>query len=155
MSNEQLRGVFDNNVLVGAALLGGVPRKAFDKLLNHGTVLVSVPVLLELADVLNRPKFDKYVTHDERMRFMVSFLKVSEMVELSETITACRDPKDDKLLELAVSGKAEFLVTGDKDLLVLNPFRGVEIITPREFLGDCQEFCVNEFSDSPAIGSRP
>ncbi len=134
MSKELLRGVFDNNVLVSAALLAGVPRKAFDKLLDNGLVLVSVPVLLELADVLNRPKFDKYVTRDERMRFMVSFLKVAEMTEIKETITVCRDPKDDKLLELAVSGNADFLVTGDKDLLVLNPFRGVEIITPREFL---------------------
>jgi len=134
MNNESLRGVFDNNVLVSAALLGGVPRKAFDKLLDNGVVLVSVPVLLELADVLNRPKFDKYVTHDERMRFMVSFLKVAEMVEISQSIAVCRDPKDDKLLELAVSGKADFLVTGDKDLLVLNPLHRVEIITPREFL---------------------
>ena len=133
MSNEQLRGVFDNNVLVSAALLGGVPRQAFDKLLNNGTALVSVPVLLELADAPNRPKFDKYVTHDERMRFMVSFLKVADLIEVSETITVCRDPKDDKLLELAVSGNAGFLVTGDKDLLVLNPFCGVEILTPREF----------------------
>ncbi|MCA1625349.1 MAG: putative toxin-antitoxin system toxin component, PIN family [Acidobacteria bacterium] len=134
MSSELLRGVFDNNVLVSAALLAGVPRQAIDKLLDNGTVLVSVPVLLELAEVLNREKFDKYVTHYERMRFMVSFLKVAEMVEISETITVCRDPKDDKLLELAVDGNADFLVTGDKDLLVLNPFRGVEIITPREFL---------------------
>ncbi|MDQ3750066.1 MAG: putative toxin-antitoxin system toxin component, PIN family [Acidobacteriota bacterium] len=134
MSKELLRGVFDNNVLVSAALLAGVPRQAFDKLLDSGTVLVSVPVLLELADVLNREKFDKYVTHDERMRFMVSFLKVAEMIEIDKTITVCRDSKDDKLLELAVSGNADFLVTGDKDLLVLNPFRGVEIITPREFL---------------------
>ncbi len=129
-----MRGVFDNNVLVSAALLAGVPRQAFDKLLDNGTVLISVPVLLELAEVLNREKFDKYVTHDERMRFMVGFLKVAEMIETGETITVCRDPKDNKLLESAVSGKADFLVTGDKDLLILNPFRSVEIITPREFL---------------------
>ena len=135
MSNEHLRGVFDNNVLVSAVLLGGVPRQAFDKLLDNGTVLVSVPVLLELAEVLRREKFDRYVTPDERMRFLVNFLKVAEMVEISETVLVCRDPKDDKLLELAASGKAGFLVTGDKDLLVLNPFRGVEIVTPREFWG--------------------
>ncbi len=134
MNNERVRGVFDNNVLVSGALLAGVPRQAFDKLLDNGTVLISVPVLLELAEVLNREKFDKYVTHDERMRFMVGFLKVAEMIETGETIAVCRDPKDDKLLELAVSGNADFLVTGDKDLLVLNPFRGVKIITPREFL---------------------
>ena len=91
-------------------------------------------MLLELADVLNREKFNKYVTHAERMRFMVSFLKVAEIIDISETIVACRDPKDNKLLELAVGGNADYLVTGDKDLLVLNPFRGVEIITPREFL---------------------
>jgi uncharacterized protein len=133
MSNEHLRAVFDSNVLVSAALVGGLPRKAFDKILDNGTVLVSIRVLLELADVLNREKFDKYVTHDERMRFMVSFLKVAEMVEISEKIVACRDPKDDKLLELAVCGDATFLVTGDKDLLVLNPFRNVEIISPRDF----------------------
>jgi putative PIN family toxin of toxin-antitoxin system len=134
MNKEKLRGVFDNNVLVSAALLAGIPRKALDKLLDNGSVLVPVPMLLELAEVLNREKFDKYVTHDERMRFMVSFLKVAEMVETGETIVVCRNPKDDKLLELATSGNADFLVTGDKDLLVLNPFRGVEIITPREFL---------------------
>jgi putative PIN family toxin of toxin-antitoxin system len=129
-----VRGVFDNNVLVSAALLGGVPRQAFDKLLDNGTVLISIPVLLELAEVLSRPKFDKYVTHDERMRFLVGFLKVAEIIEINQTIAICHDPKDDKLLELAISGNAGFLVTGDKDLLVLNPFQGVEIITPREFL---------------------
>lgn len=134
MNNEKKRGVFDNTLLVSSLLLAGVPQRAFHKLLDNGTVLVSVPVLLELADVLNRTKFDKYVTHDERMRFMVSFLRVAEMVEISETIIACRDPKDDKLLELAVNGNADILVTGDKDLLVLNPFRSVEIITARGFL---------------------
>ncbi len=129
-----MRVVFDNNVLVSAALLGGVPRRAFDKLLDDGTILISVSVLLELAEVLNREKFDKYATHDERMRFMVGFLKVVEMIDTSEIINVCRDPKDDKLLELATSGNADFLVTGDKDLLVLNSFRAVKIITPREFL---------------------
>lgn len=67
---------------------------------------------------------------------MIGFLKVAEMIETDETIAVCRDPKDDKLLELAVGGNADFLVTGDKDLLILNPFRGVEIITPRVFLGN-------------------
>ena len=115
MTSEQMRGVFDNNLLVSAALLAGVPRKAFDRFLDNCKALISVPVLLELADVLNREKFDKYVTHDERMRFMVSFLKVAEMVEISETITACRDPKDDKLLELAVV--TLMFWSGDKDCL--------------------------------------
>lgn len=134
MNSERPRGVLDNNVLISAALLGGIPRQAVDKLLENGTVLVSVPILLELAEVLSREKFDKYVTHEERMCLMVSFLKVAEMVEVTEAVAVCRDPKDDKFLELAVSGGAEFLITGDRDLLALNSFRGIEIITPQDFL---------------------
>ena len=56
------------------------------------------------------------------------------MVEIAETFTDCRDAKDNKFLELAVSGKADCIVSGDADLLVLNPFRGIPILTPREFL---------------------
>lgn len=134
MSRPSVRGVLDTNVLVSAALLSGPPRNAFDTLLDNGTILVSEPVILELAEVLNRERFDRYVTYEDRMKFLVGVLKVAELVEISDSIEACRDPKDDKLLELAVSGFADVLVTGDKDLLVLNPFRGIEILTPSEFL---------------------
>lgn len=134
MSRPPVRGVLDTNVLVSAALLTGPPRKAFDKLLDNGTILVSEPVILELAEVLNRERFDRYVTYEDRMKFLVGFLKVAEMVEVVDSIEACRDPKDDKLLELAISGLADVLVTGDKDLLVLNPFHGISIITPSEYL---------------------
>ena len=68
------------------------------------------------------------------MRFLVALLKEAEMVEITETITDCRDAKDNKFLELAVSGKADCIVSGDADLLVLNPFREIPILTPREFL---------------------
>ena len=68
------------------------------------------------------------------MRFLVALLKEVEMVEITETFTDCRDAKDNKFLELAVSGKADCIVSGDADLLVLNPFRGIPILTPREFL---------------------
>ncbi|MEX0268427.1 putative toxin-antitoxin system toxin component, PIN family [Leptolyngbyaceae cyanobacterium UHCC 1019] len=58
----------------------------------------------------------------------------SILVELTEKIQVCRDSKDDQILELAISGKAEFIITGDKDLLVLNPFQAVQIITAEDFL---------------------
>jgi predicted nucleic acid-binding protein len=51
-----------------------------------------------------------------------------------EVITACRDPKDNKFLELAVSGQATHLISGDPDLLVLSPFRGIPIVTPQAFV---------------------
>src|SRR3712207_6609734 len=103
-----LRFVFDTNVIVSAALLAGsIPRKAFDKALDEGTILISAPVLLEVAEVLGRKKLDKYLFEEERMRFLVALLKATELVQITEQITACRDVKDDKFLELAVSGKAD------------------------------------------------
>ncbi len=119
---------------MSAAIIGGVPRQALDWLVENGTVLVSLDVLEELADVLGRKKFDRYLPEEQRIDFLHSYLKISELVRIDEQITACRDPKDDKFLELAVNGNADYLITGDRDLLVLNPFRGIEIVTPKDFL---------------------
>lgn len=132
-----MRFVLDTNVVVSALLLrDSVPRQAFDKALAQGTVLLSLPVIFELADVLSRNKLNRYLLEDERMRFLVSLLKEAELAQVSEIITACRDAKDDKFLELAVSGRASCIVSGDADLLDLSPFRGIPILTPREFLTD-------------------
>ncbi len=130
-----MRVVLDTNVVVSALLLSdSVPRQAFDKALDHGEVIISTPVLLELAEVLARDKLNKYLTEQERMRFLVALLKESELVGITEQISDCRDPKDNKFLELAVCGNTDVLVTGDADLLVLNPFRGIAVLTPRDFL---------------------
>jgi putative PIN family toxin of toxin-antitoxin system len=135
LGKNDLRLVFDTNVIVSAALLAdSVPRQAFDKALDEGQLLISIPVLLELAEVLSRKKLNKYLLEEERMRFLVALLKEAELVEITEVVTDCRDVKDNRLLELAVSGKAECIVSGDDDLLVLNSFRGISILTPREFL---------------------
>lgn len=130
-----MRFVLDTNVIVSALLLSGsVPRRAFDKVLAEGKPLVSVPVILELAEVLSRKHFNKYLLEEERMHFLVGLLKEAEMFDTKERISECRDPKDNKFLELAFSGKADCIISGDDDLLVLNPFREIPIITPREFL---------------------
>ncbi|MDQ2920511.1 MAG: putative toxin-antitoxin system toxin component, PIN family [Acidobacteriota bacterium] len=130
-----MRFVLDTNVVVSALLLAdSVPRQAFDKVLTEGTLLISVPILLELAEVLRRRQFNKYLLEEERMRFLVDLLKESELFETTEAITECRDPKDNKFLELAFCGKADCIISGDDDLLVLNPFREIPIITPRESL---------------------
>jgi len=131
-----LRIVFDTNVIVSAALLvGSVPRRAFDKALDEGKVLISVQALIELAEVFGRQKFDKYLLEEERMRFLIGLLKEAELVEVVEEVVECRDVRDNKFLELAISGQADFIVTGgDDDLLVLNPFRGIPILKPKDFL---------------------
>ena len=61
-------------------------------------------------------------------------IESAELVAIKESIDICRDPKDNKFLELAVSGEADFIVSGDQDLLVLNPFRNIEIVTANDFL---------------------
>jgi uncharacterized protein len=91
-------------------------------------------VLLELAEVLSRKKLNKYLLEEERLRFLVALLKETELVEITEEVSDCRDAKDNKFLELAVSGKASCIVSGDAEMLALNPFREIAVLTPKEFL---------------------
>ena len=132
---ESPRYVFDTGVLVSAALFReSTPGEAMRAALRHGSILLSRATALELHEVLTRPKFDRYVRLATRKRFLAALLGRATVVETEESLHVCRDPRDDKFLELAVSGRASFLVTGDKDLLVLNRFQGVRIVTPAEFL---------------------
>jgi len=130
-----LRLVYDTNIIISALLFeGSKPAKAFDIGINQGAILFSSSTFTELEEVLSRNKFDQYISHEERKQFLTSFILDSTPVEINETISACRDPQDNKFLELAVCGKADFIISGDEDLLVLNPFRNVQILTPDSFL---------------------
>jgi putative PIN family toxin of toxin-antitoxin system len=84
-------------------------------------------------DVLARPYFAPLIPADTRT-WMYALMAAAEPVEITERIIACRDPTDDKFLELAVNGRAELIVSGDADLLALDPFRGIPIVTPALFL---------------------
>jgi putative PIN family toxin of toxin-antitoxin system len=75
-----------------------------------------------------------YISQLERRFFLTNFLKTVEFIVEKEVIVVCRDPKDDKILNLALSGQAEYIISGDQDLLVLNPFQGIQIITIDTFL---------------------
>ena len=131
------RFVIDANVIISALLFkNSTPRQAFDKALDTGDVLLSLPVLFELDRILSLDKFDKYLEKNERITFLNTLVKEVEFTEISETICECRDPKDNKYLELAVSGEAKFIISGDRDLLVLNPFRSIHILTPKQFLSN-------------------
>jgi putative PIN family toxin of toxin-antitoxin system len=129
--------VIDTNVIVSALLFKqSIPFKAV-KIAEKGAILHSESTLTELREVLNRRKFDKYLEIEERQKFLIKFVDTSRHILIQETISICRDAKDNKFLELAVNGDAQFIITGDQDLLVLNPFRGIKIITP--------EILVSEF----------
>jgi len=101
------RFVFDTNAIVGAVLLPkSKPRKAFDKANQNGKLLVSNEVIEELNDVLRRGDFEKYVTEALRVEFLAALLRDAELVRITENVKACRDPRDDKFLSLAISGNA-------------------------------------------------
>ena len=107
---------------------------AVRKAVDTGQLLVSEPVLTELADVLARGKFGPYINIQDRQQFLRLLGRIAEMVPITYTIHACRDPRDDKFFEPAVNGSADAIITGDSDLLVLHPFRNIPIITPARFL---------------------
>ncbi len=129
------RYVVDTNVLVSALLFAdSKPARVVFHLLTTSTIVTSLPALQELEMVLQRPKFDRYVTIDEREAFITKLALTTVVVDIAETIQVCRDPKDDKFLEIAVNGKADIIVTGDPDLLILHPFRDIAIRTPDALL---------------------
>jgi putative PIN family toxin of toxin-antitoxin system len=90
--------------------------------------------MAELQQVLGRARFDKYMTEDDRLLFLEVLTRDVLPVEIIEAVVDCRDPKDNKFLEVAVNGHADCIVSGDGDLLVLNPFRGIVIVMPNDFL---------------------
>ena len=131
------RLVVDTNVLISAALRANTPpRQVLDVVQNTGVLLFSDETFAEVHDRLLKSKFDRYVTQGDRTAFLGHLIAVSEWVSISQAKLGCRDPADDKLLETALAGDATCLVTGDRDLLDMHPFRGVPILNPVTFLGD-------------------
>ena len=131
-----MRVVFDCNVLISALLFDtSIPGKALlTAKSGSSTLLISHHVFAELMEVLMRPKFDRYVSREIRQSFFEEVKILCVNVEITEHIKFCRDPKDDMYLELALSGKADCIITGDQDLLALHPFENIPIIAPLEFL---------------------
>lgn len=134
-TTAEQRFVVDTNVLISRLLLpNGVAAKALDLALLRGVLLVSDATLTELVEVLSRPKFDPYITKKDRKEFIRKLGGIARVVDIVWQDAVCRDPKDDKFLHVAVNGEATTLLTGDKDLLVLHPFHGIDILSPNIFL---------------------
>ncbi|HEY1900934.1 MAG TPA: putative toxin-antitoxin system toxin component, PIN family [Terracidiphilus sp.] len=129
------RVVVDTNVYVSRLLNPlSVPGHAVAKALQDARTLVSFATWTELQTVLRRPKLAPYIQPGSVEPFLEEVLSVAIHVEILSPIRACRDPRDDKFLEVAVHGRADIIVTGDRDLLDLNPFRSIAILTPAEYL---------------------
>jgi len=133
-----MRAVVDTNILVRAVIqpTGSVGPVLLRLRQGEYTLLYAWSLLEELVDVLNRPRIrDKYRLTGQDIQTVVSLILLrGEAVTPTERITACRDPKDDKFLEVAVAGEADVIVSGDEDLLALHPFAGIPILPPAAFL---------------------
>jgi putative PIN family toxin of toxin-antitoxin system len=130
------RFVFDTNALVSAALLSGsVARRAFDAARSSGVILASQATVTELTEVLWRPKFDRYVSIEQRQALLREASSIAVWVELTPTLAArqlCRDPDDDKFIHTALAGEADVLVSGDRDLLDLGRVGELLILSPAD-----------------------
>ena len=128
-----VRAVCDTNVLI-SALLGSSVNQQILNIFKEGRIvlLFSKETLAELAEVLSRPKLNIPVS-DIRSLFRV-VRKRARVIRKIKLLKLCRDPKDDIILATAISGRAEFLITGDKDLLSIKDIQNFSILTPARFI---------------------
>jgi len=128
-----MRVVIDTNVLISSVLKASSwPGFVVRWIGLRGGLLKSVAVEDDLFQVLRRPRIAK-VAALIQITALAELFADAEMVTITETFAICRDPADDKFLELAVNGRAELIVSGDDDLLVLGSVRGIPIMTPARF----------------------
>jgi len=129
------RIVIDTNVYVSRLLQpASVPGRSVAKAWAEARTLVSPATWMELRSALGRSKFARYIQPGSVEPFLAQVWELALHISNPPTIRACRDPKDDKFLEVALDGRADLIVTGDNDLLALHPFRGIAILTPSDYL---------------------
>ena len=129
-----MKVVFDTNVLVSAFGWGGSPGKVFELFLT-GKInsVTSLEIISEFQEVIFRKKFSTF-DQEKRKEFLYIFFELSQLVLPNCEINACRDKKDNKFLEVAVAADVDFIISGDQDLLCLEEFQGVKILSPKQFL---------------------
>jgi len=130
------RVVIDTNVLISAALLpASAPARCVDWVLANATLLFSPGTFEELQTRLWRPKFDRYLSLEQRQAILHDIGAAALWVIPKPSATAIsRDPDDDKFIHLALAGKATWLITGDQDLLAVAGVENLEIMTPAQAL---------------------
>ncbi|MDP2817175.1 MAG: putative toxin-antitoxin system toxin component, PIN family [Polaromonas sp.] len=127
--------VIDTGVLVSAAIRPqSVPALALERALLHYDVCASPATFEELKTVLLRPKFDRYVSAATRQAFVEGLSQHLRMAQVTQQVTDCTDPKDNKFLALAVAVSAEMIVASDPHLTQMHPWQGIPILPPAAFL---------------------
>ena len=133
-----MRAVVDTGVLVSGLIRRQGTTGEAVRALREGrfAIIYTTPILVEIIDVLGRDPFrTKYHIEPEDITALINLIRLrGELVTPKQTVTVCRDTKDNKFLEAALAGKADAIVSGDDDLLALNPFESIPVLRPAEFL---------------------
>ena len=130
-----LKLVVDTNVLISAALsTQGAPAQLMRRVLGGHTLVFSQATFDELHTRMYRPKFDRYITLEQRQRLLHDFNACAHWVDLAPYPVYCRDPDDDKFIATALQAQADWLVSGDRDLLEARQPAGLHILTPAQAL---------------------
>ena len=128
--------VIDSNVWVSAlhfAMKRGIPRLAIEKAVREDTVAICRPIEDELLSILTV----KFGWKAPDVAAAVEAVRPFPLrIMITGSLRVCRDPNDDMILECAVLASAQFMISGDKDLLVLGSYSGIRIVTPAEFLAE-------------------
>ncbi len=127
--------VIDTNCFISANLLkNSVSAQAFDQVILRGKIALSNEVLNEYTEVIYREKLDMYLSNEKRETALRLVKNNAIIFSPVDEVNDCRDPKDNKFLELALACNALCIISGDHDLLMLHPFRNIAIFDPAEFL---------------------
>ena len=125
--------IIDTNLWISFLICGEYEKMDFLFSSGRLCLLFSERLFAEFIGVARREKFRKYFSENDIDALSIKMKKVAKIVQTTSCQTQCRDPKDNFLLELAVDGKADYLITGDNDLLVLKTFEKTKIVTITEF----------------------
>lgn len=133
MTNKSIKVIFDTNVWI-SFLIGKHLSKIKQYISDGSITIVSTEQLLtEISVVTAREKMKKYFSRESVEELIELLETIAEKTNIEPTHFICRDPKDNFLLDLIHFSEADYLVTGDKDLLEHNPFKTAQILTPVEF----------------------
>lgn len=126
--------VIDTNVLISSVLSPkGIPAKVVRHFIQHGRILFSLETYEEFNSRLWRPKFDPYISIENRKAILLDFSNIAQWVEISGELKLSKDPDDDKFIEVAVKANADMLISGDSDLTEIGSVKNIPIYTPSQY----------------------
>jgi putative PIN family toxin of toxin-antitoxin system len=131
--SESVKAVFDTNILISALGWNGKPEECLKKVFDDSiTGYTSPDILRELALVMDYPHLD--FKESEKQRFLSQIATEFHIVQPEPSVEVCRDPDDNKFLDCALAADGSYVVSGDSDLLDLEEYEGIQIVSPSTFL---------------------